>query len=189
MKWKFCKFQNVLKIQKPFNLLQNIQRVGKINLSAKMWKYLIHENYSTSNANLSKGTSCGFYPYPLIFMSHFRSMTYIFSQFPAQFHPDLLHPHSISHILTLISCTPHILTQFFKSSPWLPTSPHSYPDYPHSHHSHPDFPYWPYSQPDCPHSLHSHYDSHIPTPISHIAFITRILPSFRSLTPHSNFYR
>ena len=43
-------------------------------------------------------------------MFHLRSFTYILTQLPTQFYSDSLHPHSISRILTLISCILHILT-------------------------------------------------------------------------------
>ena len=43
-------------------------------------------------------------------MFHLRSFTYILTQLSTQLYPDSLHPHSISRILTLISCILHILT-------------------------------------------------------------------------------
>ena len=43
-------------------------------------------------------------------MFHLRFFTYILTQLSTQFYFDSLHPHSISRILTLISCILHILT-------------------------------------------------------------------------------
>ena len=43
-------------------------------------------------------------------MFHLRSFTYILTQLFTQFYSDLLHPHSTSRILTLVSRIFHILT-------------------------------------------------------------------------------
>ena len=74
-------------------------------------------------------------------ISHFCPFTYTFTQLPTQFYTDLLHPYSVSRIITLISWIPHIPTRILTLPPrfpkfqppfplWFPAVPSSRPWFP-----------------------------------------------------------